>query len=68
MLTSLRVEADLTITARNAEPRDYRLRAHCDGEWGDNPWEHVFIESISLVRVKRIRALVERLRLGRAKG
>jgi hypothetical protein len=68
MLTSLRVEADLTITARNADPRDYRLRACRDGEWGDNPWEHVFIESLSLVRVTRIRAFIERLRLGRAKG
>ena len=43
MSTSLRVEAELTVTARNADQRDYRLEAFCDGAWGDNPWDHLAI-------------------------
>lgn len=52
-LTSLRAELGLTVTARNADPNHYRLVVFCDGKWGDDPWEHLAIESLSRVRVRR---------------
>ena len=53
MLTSLRVEVGLTVTTRNADPSDYRVVVFCDGQWGDDPWDHLAIESLSRVRVRR---------------
>lgn len=53
MLTSLRVEVGLTVTARNTEPRHYRVVVFCDGRWGDDPWAHLAIESLSPARLRR---------------
>jgi hypothetical protein len=54
MLISLRVAVGLTVTARNADPRHYQLVAFFDGDRGEDPWDHLAIESLSPVRARRL--------------
>ena len=53
VLTSLRLEVGLTVTARNANPTHYNAVVRCDGQWGDDPWDHFALETLTLVRTRR---------------
>jgi hypothetical protein len=43
-------ELELAVSARNANARRYRVVAHYDGGWGDDPWRHLAVDAPTPLR------------------
>jgi hypothetical protein len=46
-------ELELAVMARNADARRYRVVVNYDGEWGDDIWTHLIVETPELLRDAR---------------